>query len=507
MAGTDEKRSPHRGDYVEGRRAWNVDLNSDAWSSRLILASLAVVLGLLVGMLFTAVNPLYVAAGIVGLFAVVAVLVNTQIGLLSFVGIACLLPFAVIPVPLGSVKLTFIDATLTGMLLVWLGRTLSRPGERLQVGRIGGLLLVFILLAVVCFVWGTGYGTSAETTRLFLKFINSFLLFFTVINCVGTKRHIDQIVGGWLVAGAGAAIVGLVLYFLPSGESVRILGSLRVLGYPTSDLLRYIPDTQTLRATGMSIDPNVFGAALMLVSALGINQLLSARPVIKRTWLIPIVALVVACLLLTFSRSSWVGLIVALVFMASVKYRRLWLLFGLLAIVVVLGLIPGETTFISHLQTGLAVQDRPTEMRLGEYKDALRLISQYPVFGVGFGEAPSVDLYVGVSSIYLLIAEQMGLVGLATFLFIVGFVLVDGLRRVLGASLAGLMRSAVQTGLDVHLLGLLAALVAALTAGIFDHHFLNLRFPHMVALFWLIVGLIAACSRLIQQPGSDQLES
>ena len=39
------------------------------------------------------------------------------------------------------------------------------------------------------------------------------------------------------------------------------------------------------------------------------------------------------------------------------------------------------------------------------------------------------------------------------------------------------------------LLGLMAALVGALVAGILDHYFFNLQFPHTVTLFWFYMGL------------------
>ena len=38
--------------------------------------------------------------------------------------------------------------------------------------------------------------------------------------------------------------------------------------------------------------------------------------------------------------------------------------------------------------------------------------------------------------------------------------------------------------------------VGALVAGAGDHHFANIRFPHLVALFWLLVGLVMVCVRL-----------
>ena len=66
-------------------------------------------------------------------------------------------------------------------------------------------------------------------------------------------------------------------------------------------------------------------------------------------------------------------------------------------------------------------------MRFGEYKDALTLIDRYPLFGVGFTGVPDIDLYLGVSMLYLIIASNMGLIGLVLFVAVmVGFFVVTG---------------------------------------------------------------------------------
>ncbi|MGD8625872.1 MAG: O-antigen ligase domain-containing protein, partial [Anaerolineae bacterium] len=90
--------------------------------------------------------------------------------------------------------------------------------------------------------------------------------------------------------------------------------------------------------------------------------------------------------------------------------------------------------------------------------------------------------------VYLLIAEEMGLVGLAAFLLIVGLFF----RQV------WLAWSQVrdQEGLESILLGLAAAVAGILVGGIFDHYFFNLDFPHAVAVFWLFLGLGMAAVRL-----------
>ena len=127
-------------------------------------------------------------------------------------------------------------------------------------------------------------------------------------------------------------------------------------------------------------------------------------------------------------------------------------------------------------------------MRLGEYKDALTLISRYPWFGVGFSGAPSIDLYIGVSSVYLLMAENMGLVGLGSFLLIMVLYFLHGwrARRALAFDPEG----------EAILLGLMGAIVGAMVGGVFDHYFFNLDFPHSVSLFWLYVGLTVATIKI-----------
>jgi hypothetical protein len=46
------------------------------------------------------------------------------------------------------------------------------------------------------------------------------------------------------------------------------------------------------------------------------------------------------------------------------------------------------------------------------------------------------------------------------------------------------------------LLSLGAAMVSAAAAGLLDHYYVNILFPHMVAIFWLYVGLAVVAARL-----------
>jgi O-antigen ligase len=192
------------------------------------------------------------------------------------------------------------------------------------------------------------------------------------------------------------------------------------------------------------------------------------------------------CLYLTYSRGSMAGLAAGLGLLAVVKYRKL--IPAMIAAGLLLLLLPQAQDYVQHFVEGLQLQDLATLMRLGEYKDALILIGRHPWIGVGFVGTPESSLYIGVSMVYLLIAEEMGLIGLAAFLLII----VLFFRQVWLAW----PKVRDHAGLEAVLLGLAAAVAGILVGGIFDHYFFNLDFPHSVAVFWLYLGLAMVTIRL-----------
>jgi len=278
--------------------------------------------------------------------------------------------------------------------------------------------------------------------------------------------------------------------------TIRVLSLLRYVKYPDGPgVLRFINDDTagTLRAVSTSVDPNVLGGLMILMAGLTAPQVFSSKPLLPRWFIFTAVAAMFLCLVLTFSRGAFLGFGVSLVLIALAKYRRLIpiLLIG----AIVFWFIPITQAYIAHLLDAFAGADRATQMRLGEYQDAFELISRYPIFGVGFLGSPDLDTYVGVSSVYLLMAEQMGLVGVAAFLITMGIFFWNALQ----AWLDGLRDNVL---LSPILLGVGAALLGAMTAGVVDHYFFNLDFPHSVTLFWIYVGL-GVSAILLRAEGSQ----
>src|SRR5262249_55304411 len=143
----------------------------------------------------------------------------------------------------------------------------------------------------------------------------------------------------------------------------------------------------------------------------------TTRPVLPRWLTMLCLGLIGLALVLTLSRGAMLGLLCVALVIGALRYRRILLL---VAVVVLLVLIlPQTRDLVTRFAEGFAGSDLATQMRFGEYKDALRLIGRYPLLGVGFADTPDVDLYIGVSNMYLLVTQQMGLLGLSAFAIII----------------------------------------------------------------------------------------
>lgn len=443
------------------------------------------------GAFIALVHPLVPFAALVGVIAALVILSNIDFGLYAVIAVAVLLPFGALPLNIGF-NPTFLDLALVAVIAIGLARLATRQDEGAFIATpLGLLVLVFMILAIFSFVSGLAHApATTQVLRQFAEVLAAIGFFFVIVNIVRTHDALRRVVLALMLAGFISAALGIIFYVLPREWTITILSALRVFKYPTGDrVLRFIEDdpANPMRAISTSVDPNVLGGLMILVTALTVPQIVAEQPLLPRK-LTALMALTMGvCLILTFSRGAMLGLVLALTIVSIVRYRPILALILLGATVFVF--LPFTQEYLAHLSDAFTLSDRATQMRLGEYKDALTLISRYPFFGVGFGGSPDIDTYLGVSSVYLLMAEQMGLVGLSVFLITLG-VFFYHLAR---AWFAGIARDPFLAPI---LLGIAGAVLGAMIGGLTDHYFFNLKFPHSAVLFWLYVGLGMVAARL-----------
>jgi hypothetical protein len=467
---------------------------------QLMLVLLAIGLGAAGGLAIVAGNPIVPFVAVIGLVALPWLVTRPMFDIVLVVGTVTLLPFAALPVRLAVLTPTLLEAGLVLLYVAWLLRSLLNTGEGLERTPIDVWLLVFLGSTLFAFVLGLAHDASTDVIHNYIKLLLSIGIFYAASNLLRTSNAITLVLRTLILTGGLSAALGVILWRLPDTLAASLLSRLSVIGYPTDRVIRYVEDNPALgeRAIGTQVDPNSFGGLLVVITILTGVALLARRPLFPRWLLAGLLLVDVSALVLTNSRSALVGVVAGGVFVATLRYKRLWA-WGLAGALVIVAFGLGSGYF-ARLAAGFQFQDPASLMRLAEYQNALDIIGRYPAFGVGFGTAGELDLTTGVSSIYLTIAERAGLFSLALFLVIVGIffantipALVASLRH---APPRGSPAEIEWSNLDTALLGGTAATLGALLVGLVDHYYFNIEFPHMAALLWLTAALALVARRL-----------
>lgn len=439
------------------------------------------------GLLLAFGGPITAAAMILAVVAAYVVMWDIEIGYWGIIGVVCLLPFATIPLDVGLTP-TLLDLALGVTVGIWLFHKVSGRRRRLISSPITLPIILFMIVTLFSFIFGLGNGPlTANLLRHFAELLISVGFVIVVIDFFSIWERLEKAVKILMLAGAAASVIAISLWLLPDLVANDMLNTLQRLGYPGGFVIRYIEENPELaeRAIGTSIDPNALGGMLLLIGALASPQLVSRRPLFPRWLTALIVGLIFIAIVLTFSRGAMVGLLAAWGFIVAVRYRRL--VPYVLVIGAILLLLPVAQGYLLRFVEGFAGQDLATQMRFGEYRDAVALMARYPLFGVGFSGSPDIDLYLGVASVYLTIGQQMGLLGL------LGFVTV--IATVFGYAFFNRLKLREDRRRYPIWLGLHAAVVGGLITGLFDHYLFNIDFHHAVTLFWLFLGLAVAATR------------
>lgn len=467
------------------------------WVTRLDRRMLAALIGIGLGvtggaiaLLITVIGPLFTVAGILGGLIGLYILTDIRAALYGIVAIMALLPFGTLPFSIGFTP-TLIDVMVGAFLLIYLLQWMTGQRREFRITPVHIPLALYILWILAAFALGLRYAEpTTQIIRQFAEMLLTFLLVYVLVDLLRDPQTLRRLVLVVIVCVGTQALIALALWILPNGTAERVLRALARIGYPESNIIRYIEQNPALseRAIGTWVDPNTLGGTLAITAAMIAPQVFARRPVLRYRWLtLGVLGVVGLALLLTFSRTSMLAFGVSLGVIAVMRYRRfipLMIGAGLLIL-----LLPQTQGYVERFVDAFQGEDLATQMRLGEYGDSLELIREFPVFGIGFTGSPRIDVYSSVANLYLLIANQIGLVGLILYAVTMLGVLMYGLRAWRYAKH--------DENLDSIHLGYQAAVVAALVNGIGDFYYFRIDYQGSILLFWLTVSLALASSRLL----------
>ena len=432
----------------------------------------ALVLGSLGGMLVPRTDGRIVSlvfGGIVALAVVVLVMRDTRYGLyVMLLALPLDLAGRILTDP---VTLTVYHVTLLLALLSWavrVARLGPDPSAELTLVHLGALLLI------AASVWSLPFSLDRSATLVAIVRLTFLVAFFMVFTRhMRDERTMDRVLGLVVGTAAASAVLAVAQYFIPG---LRI-GQVATLGVGSAVIVR---------PSAFFTDPNYLAALLSVAIVAAFARAAHARTITRAApWLIG-AAVSSTGLVVTLSRTGWVGvgvgLVVALAFAPA--RRRSRLLLGLLGAVVAVAALSPEwaTSRLDSITNPTA--DGSTATRWLMYGSTIEMIEDYWLFGTGldaYDEAyPAYRKPGAMRDIFkphqlpLALPAEMGILGLLAELLIVGGVVVEVVRHRHrgwnpweGAGLAGLVALLVQSLFQYYLyfeyLWLFLALTVAAT--------------------------------------------
>ena len=338
----------------------------------------------------------------------------------------------------------------------------------------------YIWMYAAIYLVGTWFSVTRSGSLLGGCLTVAFTLFALVLeNSITTRKQLDTLILLLVLAGTAVALYGICQYIFGWGYQSD--------AWVDSDMFSSI----TFRVTATLENPNMLGQYLILVIALGGAGLLSAKGWGMRVVYFCCCGIMCVCMLLTFARGAWLGLLFAgLVFLMFLQPRLL--LLTPLFVVALFFVLPD--TVIERFTSIGNLGDQSTSYRVYIWMGTLAMLKDYWLCGIGPGTEAFNLVYplysLGTAdaqhshSLYLQTLCDGGVFTLFAFL-----ATQLSLARVLCVSLT----KKLDWQMKLWLVAILAGLAGLLVQGATDYSFYNYR---VALMFWAFVGTGISAGRL-----------
>jgi O-antigen ligase len=355
------------------------------------------------------------------------------------------------------------------------------------------LVLVIVLYAALTLLLALVRPTDTDAEVLGVTYNLRFLIFFLyawlLVKTFPKRNILQSSVLISLVAGTAVALFGVVQYVLLPNDALTHLGFVRSNGVLPAFFIDDKPDLERVMSTLR--DPNSLGSYLIIVMSLAMAWRQKSAKRAKLIWS-GVSLMAGLCLLLTFSRSALLGLVVALACAAAlvgrshVKLSRKQFRVGLVVLAVAaIGFLASAFALrnsyfvqnvIFHADQSTSLED-PNQLRVRFLRESVVKIAHNPA-GLGPGRAGLASIRNNVQgtqlneNYYLQVATEVGVLGLTLFLAILILVAVRLYRA---------------TGDSAYATALLAAFAGLALTNILVHIWSNEAVAYT---WWGLAGLV-----------------
>ena len=342
----------------------------------------------------------------------------------------------------------------------------------------------YVILYAAVYLAGTLFSISLKASLNSGLLSVAFILFAVVLfNGVETRGQLDALLTAVVLAAAAVSCLGIVQYIFRWGYQSA--------AWVDSDMF----STIQFRVSSTLKNPNMLGQYLILMVPLGGAKLLTARSWKGRVLWFCCCGAMCLCMILTFSRGAWLGLLFAGAAFFVLLNPRLMLLFPV-ALVGLYFILPPSV--IERFTSIGNLSDASTSYRVYIWMGTLAMLKDYWLCGIGPGTEAFNMVYPAYSyngiiaphshNLFLQIVSDAGVAALGVFillLFVFFRMMCAALHREKDWT-SRLLQIAVTAGV-------FGFMVQAMT----DYSFYNYL---VLFVFWTYLALGALCARRSSLP-------
>ena len=399
------------------------------------------------------------------------------------------------------IKETIAEILVVISLMFW-GLKLTDKGEfKFIYSPLNFSLLSFITILVLSLIWSNSVFTSLQQLPLFL--IGPFL-YFIIINNIRQQQQINRILTIFLIIGSLFGIYG-------------------ILQYNGIDFVLWAKNVGRLKIFGLFGNVNYFAEYLIVPLPIAVSLFFVSRNKFKKILLLIGILAMGVSLIFTFTRGSYLGFGISLIFMFSlfvfsrgkifIRENKRFFIIIFLAIIVTafLFVIPNPLnkpdTVISKIKSRASIsqltQGHSIKRRIATWKFTALMIKDHPLIGSGIGtfryntlkyqakffeQGENRSLYPSgfadkAHNEYLQIWAELGIIGLLIFIWLIICYFNYGIK---------ILKKIKDHYRQSLIIGLMGSVVAVLTDALFGF---PLHLPATIVLFWLCIGLTVAIGR------------
>lgn len=368
-----------------------------------------------------------------------------------------------IPVSIAAIE-SFFGLAFLGFI----GKKILRPEFKFIKSQQHLFLLCFIIFSTLSML-NSGPYLLKSFKALFFKWLEYIWIYIFAMDALNDRKRINIAVSILLFVSLFIGIAGLTQRFLGI-EFIRHKSPIimaKGMPYITSTFNHY----------------NAFGSYLAFILLIAIALLMKYYSKICSIVFYTLISLLATCLLLTFSRGSWINFGLGLGLMAILfnKRRAYFTLFILLIIFAVVAYFFPQikSRFVYMFQQGGDAD------RYIIWKGAIRMIQDNPFLGKGVGTFMDyLSKYATLNAryahnCYLQLWAETGIFSLLGFLGFLYLLLYGGIKYF-------------KKEKDVLFLGILCGIFGFLVHSFFDNQFYSLQ---QSVLFWVMAGIVSSMAR------------